>query len=92
MVIKVDKFGNLITNIGEPEAPALFGLSAPPFNLLVGGQTVTHLAHSYAEGGEGEVFAIAGSSGYLEVAARQASAAEKLAAGVGTPVGLILEA
>ncbi len=92
VVTKVDKFGNLITNIGEPEAPALFGPSAPPFNLLVGGQTVTHLAHSYAEGGEGEVFAIAGSSGYLEIAARQASAAKRLAAGVGTPVGLILEA
>jgi S-adenosylmethionine hydrolase len=47
------------------------------------------VCHSYAEGGEDEFFAIVGSSGYLEVAAKQASAAEKLAAGVGTPVGVV---
>lgn len=88
VVIKVDKFGNLITNIGEQEAPALFASAPPPFSLLVAGQTITRIHRSYAEGEEGEYFAIVGSSGYLEVAARQASAAEKLSAGVGTPVGL----
>lgn len=90
-VLKVDKFGNLITNISAQNAPALFGVSAPAFSLLIAGQTITRLCASYAEGGEAELFAIAGSSGYLEVAARQASAAEKLAAGVGTPVGIVLE-
>jgi hypothetical protein len=91
VVIKVDKFGNLITNIGEQEAPAVFAPAAPAFNLLVAGQTITRLAHSYAEGAEDEFFGIIGSSGYLEVAAKQASAAEKLSAGVGTPVGLVFE-
>jgi hypothetical protein len=90
-VIKVDKFGNLITNISEQEAPALFGPAPPGFNLLIAGRTITRLAHSYAEGEEGEFFGILGSSGYLEVAAKQASAAEKLSAGVGTPVGLIMQ-
>ena len=90
-VLKVDKFGNLITNISAQDAPALFGLSAPAFSLLIAGQTVTRLCGSYAEGGEDQFFAITGSSGYLEVAARQASAAEKLAAGVGTPVGIAIE-
>lgn len=90
-VIKVDKFGNLITNISEQEAPALFGPAPPGFKLLIAGQTITRLAHSYAEGEEGEFFGILGSSGYLEVAAKQASAAEKLSAGVGTPVGLIMQ-
>jgi S-adenosyl-L-methionine hydrolase (adenosine-forming) len=88
-VLRVDKFGNLITNISAENAPGLFGASPPAFSLLIAGQTVTRLCASYAEGGEEEFFAIAGSSGYLEVAARQASAAEKLAAGVGTPVGVI---
>jgi len=91
VVIKVDKFGNLITNIGEQEAPLLFTPMVPAFNLLIAGQTITRLAHSYAEGSESEFFGIIGSSGYLEVAAKQASAAEKLSAGVGTPVGLVLE-
>ena len=89
VVLKVDKFGNLITNISQQEAPALFTTTPPPVNILVAGQTITRVCHSYGEGAEGEFFAIVGSSGYLEIAARQASAAEKLASGVGTPVGVI---
>ena len=88
VVIKVDKFGNLITNIGEQEAPEFFSSATPAFELLIAGQTITRLAHSYSDEGEGEFFGIIGSSGYLEVAARQASAAEKLSAGIGTPAGL----
>lgn len=89
VVLKVDKFGNLITNIGEQEAPELFAATAPTVNILVAGQTLTRLCQSYAEGGEGEFFGIIGSSGYLEIAARQASAAEKLQLGVGSPVGVV---
>ena len=91
-VLRVDKFGNLITNISAQAAPALFGASPPAFSLLIAGQTITRLCASYAEGGEDEVFAIVGSSGYLEIAAKRASAAEKLAAGVGTPVGVSIGA
>ena len=89
-VLKVDKFGNLITNISEQEAPALFVTSPPAVSILIC-ETITPLRHSYAEGEEGEIFAIIGSSGYLEIAARQASAAEKLAAVVGTPVDLVIQ-
>ena len=89
-VLKVDKFGNLITNIGEQEAPELFGSMVPGLSILVAGQTIARLCRSYAEGGEGEVFGIIGSSGYLEVATRMGSAAEKLSAGVGTPVGVVI--
>lgn len=92
VVMKVDKFGNLITNIGELEAPQLFGSQVPAVNILIAGQTVTRICRSYSEGGENEIFAIVGSSGYLEVAANKASAAEKLASGVGTPVGVVLQA
>jgi S-adenosylmethionine hydrolase len=90
VVLKVDKFGNLITNIGEQEAPPLFATAPPTVSILIAGQTITRVCHSYAECGEDEFFAIVGSSGYLEIAARQASAADKLAAGVGTPVGVVL--
>jgi S-adenosyl-L-methionine hydrolase (adenosine-forming) len=89
-VMKVDKFGNLITNIGELDAPALFTTQPPGVSILVAGQTITRVCRSYAEGAQDEIFAIVGSSGYLEVAARQASAAEKLAAGVGTPIGVVM--
>ena len=89
VVIKVDKFGNLITNIAGEDVPELFAGPATAFNILIGGQTITHLCRSYAEGIGDEVFGIVGSSGYLEIAAKQASAAEKLAAGAGSPVGIV---
>jgi S-adenosyl-L-methionine hydrolase (adenosine-forming) len=89
VVIKVDKFGNLITNISEQDAPALFASVPPAVSILIG-ETIVRLRHSYAEGSEGEVFAILGSSGYLEIATRQASAAERLGASVGTPVGIVI--
>jgi len=89
VVLKVDKFGNLITNISQPDAPELSASPPPPFRLLIAGQTITRVCRAYAEGGEDELFAIVGSSGYLEVAARQASAAEKLGAGAETPVEVV---
>ena len=92
VVLKVDKFGNLITNISERDVPALLASPSPPFRLMIAGQTISHLCHSYAEGGDNEVFAIFGSSGFLELAARQASAAEKLGAGVGTEVEIVMGA
>ncbi len=92
VVLKVDKFGNLITNIGERDAPALFAAVPPAFRLLLAGQTITRMCRSYAEGGEGELVAIVGSSGYLEVAVRQASAAERLRARAGTAVELVMQA
>jgi S-adenosyl-L-methionine hydrolase (adenosine-forming) len=90
VVLKVDKFGNLITNISEQDAPELFASPPPSFSLLIAGKTITHVCQSYAEGGEDELFAIAGSSGYLEIAARQVSAAGKLGVGVGAQVEIAL--
>ena len=89
VVLKVDKFGNLITNISEQDAPALFATLPPVASVLIC-EAIARLRHSYAEGEDGEVFAIVGSSGYLEISARQASAAEKLGAGVGTLVGIVI--
>ena len=89
VVLKVDKFGNLITNISERTPRRCSPRSPPPVSILIRPDDHVRLCHSYAEGGEDEFFAIVGSSGYLEIATRQASTAEKLAAGVGTPVGIV---
>jgi S-adenosylmethionine hydrolase len=89
-VLKVDKFGNLITNIGDRDAPALFRSNLRTVDLLIAGQTITRICDSYADGADDEIFGIIGSSGYLEIAARQASAAEKLGVSAGAPVGLVL--
>jgi S-adenosylmethionine hydrolase len=90
-VLRVDKFGNLITNLSELHITPLLGPTPPRFEVLIAGASIKRIAHSYADGGEEEVLAILGSSGYLEIAATQASAAQKLQAGVGTPVGVVIE-
>ncbi len=86
IVLKVDKFGNLITNLTESDLPALLSDSPPSVRLLIAGHIVTRVCSSYADGGSDELFAIFGSSGYLEIAARQESAAKKLSVREGEPV------
>jgi S-adenosylmethionine hydrolase len=86
-ILKVDRFGNLITNFRFRDFAQI---EKQPFEMQVGLQTVRRLAQNYAECGPGEVFLIAGSSGYLEVSSSQASAAKILGCGVGAPVELQL--
>ena len=82
-VLKVDRFGNLITNFDMRQ----FGdLRTRAFEVLAGAQVIRRLALTYAEGGIGELVAIEGSSGFLEISANQASAAAKLGCGVGAAV------
>jgi S-adenosyl-L-methionine hydrolase (adenosine-forming) len=91
VVLRVDRFGNLITNFTPQDVPALFSSQPPAFKLAVGKREVTSMKSNYSEGTAGEVFGILGSMGYLEVAANRGSAAQLSAAGKGTEVVLILE-
>ena len=91
VVLKVDRFGNLITNFTAQDVPALFGAQVPPFKVVVGKSEVTSMKNSYAEGDPGEVFAILGSMGYLEIASNRGSAAQLAGIGKGAEVNLALE-
>ncbi len=91
VVLKVDRFGNLVTNITAEDAPTLFATQPAAFKILVGKREITEMHTNYAEGAPGEVFVIAGSMGYLEIAANRAAAAQILGAGKGTDVNLVLE-
>ena len=86
-ILKVDHFGNLITNFHVRDFP---DLSTRPFELGAGLVKIHRLALNYSESEPGELAVIVGSSGYLEVAANQASAAKKLGCGSGAPVDLTL--
>lgn len=84
-VIQVDRFGNLITNFSKAEFPQI---EDGKFEMAIGMTVVRQVAPSYAACAAGEVFLIAGSSGYFEVSVNQASAAKVLGCGVGAPVEL----
>jgi S-adenosylmethionine hydrolase len=85
VVLKTDRFGNLITNFHVDDFPDLPTL---PFELRAGLERITRLAGTYAENVPGELFAIIGSSGYVEVVVNQGSAAKTLGVGTGSPVEL----
>jgi S-adenosylmethionine hydrolase len=92
VVLKVDRFGNLVTNITPEDAPMMFQGEPPPFKMVVGKREITDLRFAYADGAPGEVFAIPGSMGYLEIAANRGSAAQLVGSGKGTEVNLTIEA
>ena len=91
VVLKVDRFGNLITNITPEEVPWLFQSQPPAFKIVVGKQEVNAIKTNYAEGAPGQVFGILGSRGYREIAANRGAAAQLTGAGKGSEVNVVLE-
>ena len=83
VVLKVDRFGNLITNFHVHRFP---DIKVNAFELRAAQITIRRLALSYSDTAIGEVFAIVGSSGYIEIAANQADASRKLGCRAGDPV------
>ncbi|MCU1258930.1 MAG: hypothetical protein JWO80_1815, partial [Bryobacterales bacterium] len=69
-IVQIDRFGNLITNFKSADFEP-----KQPFEVMAGLQTVSRIETNYEAAGIGELFVIAGSSGYFEIAAGQASAA-----------------
>lgn len=86
VVLKVDRFGNMVTNFTALDAPMLFQAAPPPFKIVVGKCEITEIKTSYAEGAPGQPFAIIGSSGYLEIAANRTAAAQLAGVGKGGEV------
>lgn len=86
-ILKVDRFGNLITNFAAREFASI---KTRPFEMRAGTKRIHRLALTYAETEVGDLFVIVGSSGYLEIAANQASAAGLLGCSAGAPVELDL--
>jgi S-adenosylmethionine hydrolase len=82
VVLHVDRFGNLVTNVTARDLEPLGGAGA---RIVLAGQTIEGLSTSYALGAS-PLAAMVGSWGYVEIALRDGSAASALGAGRGTRV------
>ena len=71
-IIHIDHFGNCVTNIRREVFEAK--------SLSVNGRTITALRNFYGEAKPGEIFAIWGSAGFLEISVNGGSAAQILGA------------
>ena len=79
-ILKADHFGNLATNFHIDQFPSI---RTHAFSLKSDSQAITRLALTFSECAPGELFVVVGSSGYLEVAASEGSAAKTLGCGAG---------
>lgn len=84
-ILHVDHFGNLITNIREEDLQGRTG------EFRLAGQTLPGLRDNY-QAGEGQLVALVGSNGWVEIALPGGSAAKLLGAGVGDPVRVAAQA
>lgn len=86
-ILKVDRFGNMVTNFSVEDFP---DLDQRAFEMAVGPRRIGVLARHYAECGAGEPFVIVGSAGYYEISVGQASAAKLLGCAAGAPLELTI--
>jgi len=75
VVVRVDRFGNLITNIRRKTFETLAG---GPLEIWAGAHQVPRVVSTYADAPLGEVCALFGSTDHLEIAANGDSAAAVL--------------
>jgi len=86
-ILKIDRFGNIITNIHLKD----FGdLAKSNFTLSLGPIEVNVLARNYSETAPGELFLILGSSGYYEVSMSQGSAAKSVKCQTGAALEFVV--
>jgi S-adenosyl-L-methionine hydrolase (adenosine-forming) len=87
VILRVDAFGNLMTNLTEEEIP-IGALDGGPIRMAVNGKQVLRFARTFASGNPGEPIAVVGSAGYIEIAVNRGNAARTLGANRGTEVTL----
>lgn len=90
VILKADRFGNLITNITPEDVPQLFSENPPPFKIVINQQEITRLNLAYSMGKPSELFAIVGSTGFIEICMNRGSAAKVLNANRGADAGVII--
>jgi S-adenosylmethionine hydrolase len=102
--LHADRFGNVVTSVGrllwsqnELSLDAAFGqvqeqvrFDADEVVVAVAGRDIPCVRRTYAEVEPGKVLALVGSSGYLEIAVREGSAARRLGISPGDEVELRL--
>lgn len=76
VVLRVDHFGNLMTNLTPEDVPQ--AVAQGRLKMRVGSKEVTRVAQTYMQGEPNEPIVVLGSSGYLEVSVNRGSAARLL--------------
>ncbi len=84
VVLRIDRFGNLVTNIDRRGFEQF--AAGRPIEIAAAGHPVTRLVAAYTDADAGSICALFGSSDHLEIAVTGGSAAERLGLTRGAPV------
>lgn len=84
-VIRVDHYGNLITNIKQPDFD-LITKKVPDFTIIFGRERHTRIHQEYSSVEAGEIFIIFNSQGLMEIGINQGDASQLLGLNLDTPV------
>jgi S-adenosyl-L-methionine hydrolase (adenosine-forming) len=87
VVLRVDAFGNLMTNLRAEDVPEAT-VATGKIKLKVGTKSVERFVATFGEASNGEPVALIGSSGYVEIAVNKGSAAKALGSNRGAEVVL----
>ncbi len=82
-VIHIDRFGNAVTNVAAEDLEKMASLKKW---VVSAGKSTVSIQRTYGVVAAGEALALAGSTGFIEIALNRASAASKLKLHPGTPV------
>jgi hypothetical protein len=83
-ILHIDTFGNVVSNIDEVK---LFRFNqSRPFVIRVGRKSIFGLKKGYSEGKKGELIALLGSGGFLEISVREGDAQQTLKLKRGDPI------
>jgi hypothetical protein len=74
-VVRVDRFGNLISNIPEPALMDILQGRRP--KIQAGNMIITQLSETYADAAPDGPLALIGSSGFLEISVNGGRAADR---------------
>jgi len=84
-VLRVDHFGNLMTNFTLEDLPEA-KRQAGAVSITVGGKPVKQMVGNFSQGPAGEAVALVGSSGFIEIAVNKGNAARALGVNRGAEV------
>lgn len=85
-VVRADRFGNLVVNVSRADVAG-----APVLAVEIGGQSIAGLVRCFGEGENGDLVALWGSDGYLEVSVVLGHAGNMLKAFPGMPVKVVIQ-
>lgn len=83
-IVYIDSFGNLISNIDQKRLMSFIGSTL--FNIKIKRKKISEIKQGYWEGKEGEILALIGSRGFLEISVKNGNARTTLKAKICDPI------